>query len=210
MTKSVLIESMRLPPLSVVHTIVTHSGFILEACENYQKRSYRNRLYLAGPNGPQMFSIPLAKGKNERQKITDVVLSYDEPWHHNLVKLIKTCYGSAPFFEYLIDEITWILDKKHQYLFDLNVDFHVLIQKYIDSYNFLGVSESYDSVIQDKASCVDLRDHFKPNKADESIKVLPQYPQVFEEKNGFVSNMSILDLMMCMGREATIYLDRIC
>ena len=36
----------------------------LEACENYQKQSYRNRCYILAGDGPQMLQVPVVHGSN--------------------------------------------------------------------------------------------------------------------------------------------------
>ena len=116
--QTVLVETMSLPPIPVVHTIVRHSQLLLEAHEHYQKRSFRNRIYVNGPQGITLFTIPLEKGKNEQMVITDVRIANNESWAPHLLKLIRSCYGSAPYFDYIFDELHDLFQKKWDFLWD--------------------------------------------------------------------------------------------
>ena len=48
---------MTLSPDRVLPSVVR-----LEACENYQKQSYRNRCYILAGDGVQMLQVPVAHG----------------------------------------------------------------------------------------------------------------------------------------------------
>ncbi|MFT4565424.1 MAG: hypothetical protein ACI9FN_000377, partial [Saprospiraceae bacterium] len=61
-----LIESQCLAPVPTYQILRHKDNAIIEVHENYQKRSFRNRFIVAGPNGIEGFTIPLMKGKNQR------------------------------------------------------------------------------------------------------------------------------------------------
>ena len=54
---------------------------------------------------------------------------------------------------------------------------------------------------------LDLRNHFQFQTID--LVPLPSYYQVFAGKSGFISNLSILDLIFHQGPEAIYYLQQI-
>ena len=120
---SVLIETMFLPPIPVMKTIVRHSELLIEACENYQKRSFRNRLYLSGPQGRFLYTIPLVKGKNQGKPIKEVRIAADSDWRQLLVKQIRSNYGSAPFYDHYKSVVEDMLSIKSAYLFEFNTFF---------------------------------------------------------------------------------------
>ncbi|MBK9376774.1 MAG: WbqC family protein [Saprospiraceae bacterium] len=66
-----LIESMLFPPVVVMSHISHYQTIVLEARENYQKKSYRNRFELGSVQGPISLSVPLVKGKHQQQVITE-------------------------------------------------------------------------------------------------------------------------------------------
>ena len=85
-----------LPPVSWCAAAWNSEAIVVEACENYQKGSLRNRCFIAGPNGVQRLSIPLEKGKHRQMPIRDVRIAYDEPWQRQHWRSISTAYGNAP------------------------------------------------------------------------------------------------------------------
>ncbi|MBL7828793.1 MAG: WbqC family protein [Saprospiraceae bacterium] len=172
-----------LPPVSWCFNFWNASAVELEACEHYQKGSWRNRCQIAGPNGPQLLSIPLVKGKHNQLPIREVRIAYDEPWQRQHWRSIKTAYGNAPFFEHYTEELQPFYEKRFDFLFDFNLELMewLLIKKM----NWQG-----------KIQFTKEFEHSIPLAVAPSIR----YPQVFEEKNGFLPDLSVLDLLMCAGK----------
>ena len=199
--QQVLIESMILPPIPVVSAIVKHSGLILEAHENFQKKSFRNRFYIAGPNGRQMFSVPLIKGKHEQQSIQEVRISYDEAWNLSLLKSIRSYYGSAPFFEYLFDDLEAIFSKKSKFLFDLNLSLYSWLGEHLDIFATVTKSMEYQGQNQLSEAVTDLRGCYTPTTGFWNCASSVSYVQVFAGRYSFIPHLSILDMLMCLGPE---------
>jgi len=200
-----LIELHYFPSVAYFSQLCAHQEICIEQHENYQKGSYRNRCYIAGPNGRQRLSCFLKSGKNEQQSIREVQLSYKEAWHKQHWNSIKTAYGNAPYFEFYADDIQAILFKKHNYLFDLNLDLLKCITKQLSLNIDFGLSPNFTKVIKEK-EIIDLRNSITPKQIDKSAPF--QYAQVFEDRHGFLGNLSILDLLFCTGPEAALLLRR--
>lgn len=195
-----LTESQCCPPISFFQEIMHHDILIIERHENYQKRSYRNRFYLNSPQGKFLFSIPLAKGKNEQQKITNVSISYDEDWIQLLSKIMQTNYSSAPYYEFYIDEFMDIMNTKFELLIDLNYSLLRWILKVIGIDDLeLRETNKYEAVIS--LPIFDYRNKNRPNQYFSSSKSVVQYGQVFEERNNFIPKLSIIDMIFCCGPE---------
>ncbi len=201
---SILIETMCLPPIPVMSAIVRHSTLLIEAHEHYQKRSFRNRLHLNGPQGKVSFSIPLRSGKNSQMPIRDVRISYETPWHKILMKQINTNYGSAPYFEYLRDDLYKILDQEWEFLWDLNFALFDWLNEELGEPVSIKHTEDYKKEsavgIEDKRNIYNLR-----NISETQIKPV-EYQQVFSDQHGFVSDLSILDMLMSCGPESILKL----
>ena len=195
---------MCLPPIPVMRKIVRHSELILEAHEHYQKRSFRNRIYLNGPQGRTLFTIPLVKGKNQEMLITEVKIANDEPWASVLLKKIFTNYGSAPYFEFIIDDLELILEQSWTTLWDLNTALNEMIIKHLGIAIKVTQTQSYQKIPDPKI--LDLRGEFKVHPSFFKAPCRYSYDQVFSNKLGFISHLSILDLYMSCGPESLLIL----
>ncbi len=141
-----LLSTAYLPSISWCVAFWNAEHVQLEACEHYQKGSLRNRAYIAGPNGLQLLSIPLLKGKHQQTPIREVRTANHEPWQRQHWRSIKTAYGNAPYFEHYADELAAYYEKPIQFLFDFNKDLieFILVQK-LGWKGTLGLSVSFDS-----------------------------------------------------------------
>lgn len=175
----------------------------LEACENYQKGSLRNRCYIAGPNGVQRLSIPLAKGKHQQTPVREVRIAYDEPWQRQHWRSIRTAYGNAPFFEHYADELAVFYEHRFEFLFDFNLAIltHVFQKKFGWKGQFVLTEAWVPPAIP--VSAADLRQAFSGEQHEWPAWFHPaRYAQVFAERTGFIPNLSVLDLLFCCGKHA--------
>ncbi|MBK7936385.1 MAG: WbqC family protein [Lewinellaceae bacterium] len=173
-----------LPPVSWCAVAWNSDVVVIEAREHYQKGSLRNRCYIAGPNGVQRLSIPLVKGKHQQMPIREVRIAYDEPWQRLHWRSIRTAYGNAPYFEHYADDLSPFYEKRFDFLLDYNIELlSVVLQKKLGWPGEIRLSE-----------------RFRPPDVFES-DTSRRYPQVFEEKHGFLPDLSILDLLLCCGKE---------
>lgn len=203
-----LIELQYFPPIQYFAKLLQFDKVRLEAHENYNKGTYRNRCHIAGANGLQRLSIPLRKGKNSQQSVQEVAIANDENWQAEQWHSIKSAYGNSPFFEYYADELQPFFKKEYTLLWDWNLD---LLKKMME---LTGVdcqiewTDSYVQIIEhdDAAPVFDYRNSIQPKKSrhkeDNAFKKV-SYGQVFIEKHGFLPNLSILDLLFCQGPSAS-------
>ena len=197
----VLLEIQYLPAVAWCAAVWREELVCLEASEHYQKGSLRNRCYLAGPNGPQRLSIPLEKGKHQQTPIREVRIAYSEPWQRLHWRTIQSAYGNAPFYEHYADEIRPFYEKRWTYLFDYNLEFQTFILKKKLGWKGDFKMETAYCPPGKWAGGLDLRDTIGSRQAEipDWFTPLP-YPQVFQERSGFLPNLSVLDLLFCCGR----------
>ncbi|MEM8524307.1 MAG: WbqC family protein [Bacteroidota bacterium] len=203
-----LIESHYLPCVQYLAQFLKYETIIIEQYEHYQKRSYRNRCHIMGANGLLRLSIPLQSGKNQQMNIREVRISYQENWQQLHWKSIASAYRNAPFFEYYADYLAPFFEQKEEFLFDWN---HKLLLQLLDLLqleNNVQLSEQYEPT--PTFPIVDRRDSIRAKKSRHkealSFETIP-YVQVFQERHGFVPNLSILDLLFCTGPQAILYLE---
>ena len=108
------------------------SVIYIEACENYQKQSYRNRCRFYGADGVQTLSFPIVhEGGTHKLPISEIKVDYSTPWLLQHQRAIISAYRTSAYFEYYMDELFAIMDSRPERLFDLNMKlicFFILIE----------------------------------------------------------------------------------
>lgn len=200
------IETSYLTPIAHFALAIESGKMTIEMHENYLKGSYRNRVHIATANGVLSLSIPLKKGKNQKMPIKEVEISTEENWQKRHWIALQSAYGNAPFWEHYGSFFEPIFEKKYQYLIDWNTDLQQLFVKLLK----LGISIDFTKEWERKTTSTqfDARNKITPkHEYDEWSKI--NYPQVFLEKHGFLSNLSMFDLMMCQGPRSKDFLLKI-
>ncbi len=203
-----LLETAYWPPVSWLSVLWPCATAAIEACEHYQKGSWRNRCHIAGPNGVQRLSVPLEKGKHRQMAIREVRIAYDEPWRQQHWRSIRTAYGNAPFFEHYELELAHFYEKRHTFLFDLNLDLLQFLLRKTAWPGQIALSQTFYAKDAwphgtDYRGALPVSEDQYPDW----FAPLP-YPQVFAEKHGFVANLSGLDLLMCAGKKSGLLLTK--
>jgi len=194
--KVLLIESQYFPPINAYKALVKHDILQIEKFEHYQKLSYRNRCYVAGPNGRMILSVPLARGKNQRTVMKDVRISNDEKWQGLHWKTLVSAYRRSPWFEYYEAELQELFEKP----FDFLLDWNLACFEWTTSKLGINMPVTFtDSYQKDVTGVTDARESILPgaNTTGE-----PAYTQVFQDRTGFIPDLSILDLLFCEGKQA--------
>ncbi len=199
---NILIESQIFPPIQTIAYCIKTNNILFEASENYQKRSFRNRYQIGSHQGILELTIPLSKGKNDHQAITEVKISYDSDWPNIHWKAIQSSYGKSAYFIYYKDLIADVLFSNSNYLFEINLLSWKLIQGILQQDWNIQFTEQYSSQVTD--DILDLRS--KINLKNIRTLEIPEYYQVFSGTTGFIPQLSILDLIFHFGPEAYLYL----
>jgi len=178
----------------------------IERFENYQKRSLRNRTHILGPNGIEVLSVPLSKGKNAQTLITDVHISYEENWPRQHIQSIQSYYGKSPFLNFYLPSISSILLQEHKTLWELNNALCTFFMEKLEIQTPLALTDNFELEISP-----DYRDSSSVeylNMRNALLKPM-HYNQVFEEKLGYTPHLSILDLLFCCGPESIFKLNQL-
>lgn len=197
-----LLTTAFLPPVEYFAAIAAeYSSFYLEACENYQKQSYRNRCYFYGANGREMIQVPVVHENGSfNLPITRIRVSYTTPWVIRAERAISSAYSSSAFFEYYRDDLFDILDSHPEKLWDLNLK---LIEFFLEKCGIAAtvhITGTYGSAVP-----VDIHPK-RPNTVLRDLGLEKPYFQVFSQKHGFIPNLSIMDLLFNEGPDAISYL----
>lgn len=172
-------------------------NIVLEKHDHYQKQTQRNRQYIHGANGKLLLSIPIKHlGKEGHQHYKSVAIDNSFPWQSQHWKSLQTAYRSSPYFEFYEDAIYLLYHKHFASLYEFNTSLFEVLKRLIGIDTPFLFSEKYDPNPQHP----DVRSVLEVKKQSEVAAVT--YTQVFEEKNGFIPNLSIIDLLFNVGPQS--------
>lgn len=204
-SKDILIETQFMPPIAFFSLLIDTNALVLEAFENYQKGSFRNRCHILGANGLMRLSVPLKGGRNHASSVKEITISYEENWNMVHLQSIRSAYGSSPYFDHYYEGIHNILKIRFKTLFDLNKELIIYFLSVVGIQIQIRETELYQ-IVSDEF--IDLRNILSPKTnliAYKGVKFHP-YLQVFAEKFDFHPNLSILDALFNLGPETRKYL----
>ncbi len=210
-TKTILIESHFAPSLEYFVSLLNKKKILIEAYENYQKQSYRNRCYILTSQNIDKLIVPIIN-PHKKIIIKDLKIDNNSKWFKNIRKSIYTAYGKAPFFIYYEEKLNKILFKNHKFLLDLNLDLIYLFLEFLGiESNITLTNKYYDLTKQNNFPILDLRNiiHFYKGIntfKNRSIYKEFRYIQTFGKE--FIPNLSIIDLIMCEGPNSLSVLEK--
>ena len=201
--KTILIHPTYFPSIVQMAAIVQADNIVFEVSGNYQKQSYRSRAYIAHSNGKLLLSIPVKHsggGNNIATKNVQVENAF--PWQIQHWKSLESAYRTSPYFEYYEDELQPLFEMKSDYLLDFNFKCFETISDCLQLELNISKTKVFQKDVDNKT---DYR--YLVNAKKEQPQPLGIYTQVFHEKHGFISNISILDLLFNEGPNALNYLE---
>jgi hypothetical protein len=200
--KGAVLPMFYLPPVAYFAQLNTYKpDIVIESHEHFPKQTYRNRAQICSPDGALTLTVPVVKGSKLHTDIKDVKISYDFKWQRLHWMGLETCYRRSAYFEYYEDELAPFYQKKFYYLFDYNEQLLQLLLKFVKLPLTLPYTETYEATYP---LLNDYRDIISTKKEFEFEQ--KPYFQVFEERNGFLKNLSIVDLLFSQGPQTINYL----
>jgi hypothetical protein len=151
--------------------------------EIYDKRKHTNRFSIASANGEIELSVPLLGGRNQKAKLNELFFSGKE-WKRKHLHALQSAYGKSPYFEFYSDEVEKIISSDEGNFFSLAENSIKFLSR-----NF--IPEIKIEILESESEIISLK------------KFLPiKYHQVFEQRFGFMSNLSALDLLFNSGPDS--------
>ncbi|WP_431158548.1 WbqC family protein [Winogradskyella poriferorum] len=195
-----LVHPTYFPNLEHFSVIINASKLVFETHDNYQKQTFRNRTEIYGANGKLALTVPVIYTQKNRQLYKDVKIANDGKWQSQHLKSLESAYRMSPFYEFYIDDLMPLFENKFDSILELNLKcFEIMtncLQIDIDV-NYTNAYEKLPTNLSDYRHMV--------NRNSNTHEFIP-YTQVFTEKHGFLSNLSILDLLFNEGPNSELYL----
>lgn len=202
MEKGAILPLFYLPPISYFKILLTHQHHIeIERFENFPKQTFRNRAAIYSPNGSLNLIIPVIKGSKNHTLVKDVKISYDFRWQRIHWMSLQTSYRSSAYFEFYEDDLIKFYEKKWEFLFDYNLEILQLLLKLLKINVEYSFTKDYQ---QPTESLIDYRTALQ-SKEISNYPAKP-YFQLFEDREGFIPNLSIVDLLFNQGPQSLNYI----
>ncbi len=180
----------------------------IEACENYQKQSWRNRCRILTSNGPENLNYPIVhrNGSHNNIPITEVEVDWSTDWLDRHKKAIVSAYSTSAFFEYYKDGLFEVLDSRPATLFEFN---RRLLEWMLGAFGIKA--EIHPTSAYGQTGEVEVNDlrGLHPKRSNSVLAELgleKPYFQVFTPKYGFTGGLSALDLLFNEGPNSISYL----
>ncbi len=172
---------------------------ILDRAEHYEKMSGRNRYSISGSNNEILLSVPLVNGRNQHVAMKDVSIHNESRWQIQHWRTLVSVYKRSPYFEHYEPLLQPLFETSFTHLTDFNKATIEWVMKQLRLDFALVETDTY--VKKYPADITDMRDKGKAQTGP-----LPVYYQVFEDRLGFLPDLSILDLLFSEGLRSLEYL----
>jgi hypothetical protein len=188
-------------------------------------RDWRNRNRIKIPYGISWLTVPVLTKNKRFQNLIGVKVNNNSNWIHKHINSLKINYNKAQYFNLYIDDIVSILNRKHNFLLDLDLEiFYWLVNsmgmktkivlssslnirsetahdKFVEMARILGANTILEAAAG--RNWMDI-EYFQKN----GISIVfqdynhPTYNQLYMMKGGFISHLSILDLLFNHGPDS--------
>jgi len=200
--KGAVFPMFYLPPVEYFARLNQHKqNILIEKDEHLIKQTYRNRANIYSPDGLLTLVVPVIKGAKVHTKMRDVRISYDFRWQRLHWMSLQACYRRSAYFEYYEDDFARFYEDKFDFLFDYNEALLRMLLGMAKIKADITFTDEYLPAYPDRA---DYRLSFNAKK--ETAFEQKPYFQVFEERQGFLKNLSIVDLLFNQGPQTINYL----
>ncbi|MGN0186207.1 MAG: WbqC family protein [Paludibacteraceae bacterium] len=200
----VILPTAYLAPVSYYYYLINFDT-VVEQHEHYRKQTLANHCHIATAHGIDTLTIPVEH--TNHTPTHDVRISFHHDWQTLHWRALEAAYNASPFFDYYKDDLKPFYEQPTDNLLRWNTQ---LQNKILELLGF-DIKHSFTNTYKKEYdnNAIDLRDAFTTKKNVVTLQpdyVLKPYYQVFEQKFGFLPDLSIIDLLFNMGNEARLIL----
>lgn len=185
-------------------------GAQVEAHENFQKQTYRNRAEVMTAAGVRTLTVPIVWEHRAKMPIREVPIDYTLPWQREHWRTLTAAYAAAPYFDHYAERLAPFYDPRRYRpatLWQLNEETTRALLKWCGLPDRLCCTTDYcpPAPLDQAAAAGDFREiiSHKPRlKRPDPTFTPPEYYQVFADRIPFAPNLSVVDLLFCEGPQA--------
>ena len=191
----IIIHPTYFPNIFSFKTIINSTNILFEVNDHYVKQTLRNRTSIHAANGKLNLSVPVKFSSTKKEKYKDIRICYDSNWQKIHLKSIESAYKNSPFYDFFEDYFINFYNKKEKFLVDLNFSSIRLIFEILEKELNCNFTNEY---LEKYVDLSDYRSLLTNKNFNEKVN-FKNYTQVFQEKNGFIENLSSIDLIFNKG-----------
>lgn len=191
----IIIHPTYFPNIFSFKTIINSTNILFEVNDHYVKQTLRNRTSIHAANGKLNLSVPVKFSSTKKEKYKDIKICYDSNWQKIHLKSIESAYKNSPYYDFFEDYFINFYNKKEKFLVDLNFSSIRLIFEILEKELNCNFTNEY---LEKYIDLTDYRSLLTNKNFNEKVN-FKNYTQVFQEKNGFIENLSSIDLIFNKG-----------
>ena len=202
-------------PISWYRQLLSADSWTIDEGEPYVKQTTRNHCLIATVSGVQKLTVPVEKSRSEERGARndfsrneplltrDVRISEHGKWRTEHWNALCTAYGESPFFDYYADDLRPFFERRDwELLIDYNAAITEKVLELLDApSNLPQLGEAANGLFSCGRTIKNA-----PLSSGRGVGGEASYWQVYQSRHGFPPDLSILDLLCCMGPEAILYL----
>ncbi|MBR6774840.1 MAG: WbqC family protein [Bacteroidales bacterium] len=189
-----------LPSIQYISLFLKTDDVSIELFETYCKQSCRTRCDVITANGIQTLTVPVVKVNGNHTLTKDIEISYKESWQQVHLRCMESAYRKSAYFDYYFPYFEKIYKQRFNTLVELNDFCLKTILKIIKVKKEYSYTEDFEKIIDNN----DYRILLSKNGTNKT-EMKPYY-QVFADRHGFISNLSVIDLLFNEGPASVNYL----
>ena len=166
----------------------------IELFETYQKQSCRTRCKVMTANGVQTLTVPVVKVNGNHTLTKDIEIDYKESWQQIHLRCLESAYRKSAYFDYYFPYFEKIYRERFKTLVEMNDYCLKVILKLLKVKKEYLYTEDFEKITDDNDYRVSL-------SKEKDIEIKPYY-QVFADRHGFISNLSVIDLLFSEGNNS--------
>ena len=201
----IISHPLYLAPMPLYTRLYSADGLIIDGCSPFVKQTFRSRAIIATEGGTQSLTIPVVHDGG-RTAMRDVRISEHGNWRRQHWNALVSAYRNSPFFEYYADDFAHFYEERDGFLMDFNLRLHNVVCELLGLDREIRVLTTEDALKEATDAAGDLRSIAEPKALAEFTETPQRYYQVFAQRNRFIPNLSIVDLLFNMGPEGLITL----
>lgn len=173
-----------------------------------KRRKEIHRYTIADVNGPLTLTVPIVKPHGKAYaRWSDVALSSHGEWWHVHRTALESAYGRTPFFEFYIDRFAPFVSPEAVGRFRSILDYNRAIDAQIEELLLLPITAASNGACGPVTAASFSKAGFLPLPGFPGELCEP-YWQPRAAQLGFIPDLSVLDLLFCLGPEAALWIRR--